>query len=80
MDNNQLAQLLGLKLTVLCEAAVYVGENLKEAGEILLEIKKENATTEIPERMAQLGDHILTEMQLISQLLAREVAKIKEKN
>lgn len=78
--NDTLAMILSNKLRHVCQSTQENGEEMKTLGEILLGIKKPESSTEIPMRMIALGDYIITEMELLANLLKNEVAAIKEKN
>jgi hypothetical protein len=79
-DTEMLINLLGLGLQLTYRAAEKNGRDMKELGEILLELKEEDDSTEIPKRMIALGEYIITEMTLLVNLLENKVKTSKEKN
>lgn len=77
--NDEIIVLFAAKLQQTCLLAVRVGEELQEMGKLLVQTARPDSTSQIPERFLQLSSTILTEMNLIRELLQEEVKQIREK-
>ena len=79
MNDATIIALFAARLQQTCLLTVRAGKELQEMGELLVQTARSDSNSQIPERFLQLSSTILTEMDLIGNLLQEEVKQIQEK-